>query len=249
MKGELDLSEDEKFLARYPRILSKIQKSDEPQDGDPENPQTKYNTFPFVIHDRYTPNIADKIFGLLDIKSLAKCRRVAKVWKDIIDSKTGFWGNVPAKHYCLFAAHGKLNLCQNIVRQSKNKICPANPTYGIGWTPLHEAARRGHTDICRLIMEEVEDKNPESSNGKTPMHLACKGGHLETCRLIMDSVSNKNPVDDHRRTPLHYAADNIGRDYVRCELSSVTKTLRNFKFAASLCSPQRGRNTTTTIQS
>ena len=218
---ELDIREDE--VGFLPRIPSKVQKLDEPQDGDPENPQTKNNTFPFVIHDRYTPNIADKIFGLLDIKSLAKCRRVAKVWKDTIDSKTGFWGNVPAKHYCLFAAHGKLNLCQNIVRQSKNKICPANPTYGIGWTPLHEAARRGHTDICRLIMEEVENKNPESGNGVTPIHLACKGGHLETCRLIMDSVPNKNPVDDFRRTPLHYAACDISRDYVRCELSFVTE--------------------------
>ena len=52
MMEELDIREDE--VGFLPRIPSKVQKLDEPQDGDPENPQTKNNTFPFVIHSNFS---------------------------------------------------------------------------------------------------------------------------------------------------------------------------------------------------
>ena len=52
-------------------------------------------------------------------------------------------------------------------------------------TPLHLAAKKGHLEICRLIMEhddveEPDDKNPVNLEGYTPLHYAVQGGHTGT---------------------------------------------------------------------
>ena len=40
-----------------------------------------------------------------------------------------------------------------------------------GWTPLHCAAENGHLSVCKLIVENVDDKNPKDFMGTTPIHL------------------------------------------------------------------------------
>ena len=52
------------------------------------------------------------------------------------------------------------------------------PKDNIGQTPLHYAARRGHLDVVKYILENVEDKNPRDNNGKTPAQLAQDKNHL-----------------------------------------------------------------------
>ena len=48
-------------------------------------------------------------------------------------------------------------------------------------------------EICKMILEEVDDKNPAMDDGWTPLHLAAKNGHLEIYKLISKNVSVKNP--------------------------------------------------------
>ena len=67
----------------------------------------------------------------------------------------------------------------------------------IGWTPLHEAAWKGHLSVCQLIVDNVDDKNPKNDNGKTPLHLASENGHSLVVQLILENVNNKNPKDDY----------------------------------------------------
>ena len=52
-----------------------------------------------------------------------------------------------------------------------------------GYTPLHEAARMGHEQICNLFHERVVDKNPISKSGLTTLHHAAKNGHFNVCYL------------------------------------------------------------------
>ena len=62
-----------------------------------------------------------------------------------------------------------------------------NPGTGKGQTPLHVAADRGQLEICRLILDIVEEKNPANlKEGATPLHLAATQGHLEVCKLFLD---------------------------------------------------------------
>ena len=72
---------------------------------------------------------------------------------------------------------------------------------------LHRAVQdEENLEICRLIIENVEEKNPEDKRGRTPIRYAVDRGHLEICRLIIENVEDKNPKDDNGRTPLHWAA-------------------------------------------
>jgi hypothetical protein len=50
-----------------------------------------------------------------------------------------------------------------------------------GWLPLHHAARRGQTDVVRLLLDHAADPNVgEGGWGWTPLHLAYAAGHVET---------------------------------------------------------------------
>ena len=63
-------------------------------------------------------------------------------------------------------------------------------------TPLHEAAGYGHLQVCKLIIENIEDKNPKNNLGDTPLHLAAKSGHFEVCKLIIENTEDINSKND-----------------------------------------------------
>ena len=114
------------------------------------------------------------------------------------------------------AERGSLPLCEHIVK----RIGDVNPKCnGDGCTPLHTAAIHGHLEICKLLIDNVDDKSPTLYsgwtpldktpylyNGWTPLHLAAQEGHLEVCKLLMESLDNKNPGSNNGTTPLHQAA-------------------------------------------
>ena len=56
-------------------------------------------------------------------------------------------------------------------------------------TPLHLAAENGHFEICRMIMDSVEDKNPADQWGTTPWHEAERNGHYDICKLIEGALN------------------------------------------------------------
>ena len=80
------------------------------------------------------------------------------------------------------------------------------------YTPLHEAASRGNFEICKFIIDQVEDKNPANETGHTPFHIAAKhdrnNSHFDICQLIFEATGFHNPSDKYGETPLHSAAFN-----------------------------------------
>ena len=63
------------------------------------------------------------------------------------------------------------------------KVTDKNPgTYGR--TPLHFAASMGRLEMCKLILENVNDKNPVDNNGKTPKDIAKEYNELEIVKLF-----------------------------------------------------------------
>ena len=63
-----------------------------------------------------------------------------------------------------------------------------NPPSNNGTTPLYIAAQMGFYDICKFIIDNVNEKNPANHDGFTPLHVAALHGHLEICKLIIDSL-------------------------------------------------------------
>ncbi|MFP4026211.1 MAG: ankyrin repeat domain-containing protein [Candidatus Brocadiia bacterium] len=53
-------------------------------------------------------------------------------------------------------------------------------------TPLHLAAREGHVDVARILLENGADANGGSGGFGTPMSLASMGGHEEIVELLKE---------------------------------------------------------------
>ena len=87
-----------------------------------------------------------------------------------------------------------------------------NPSDKDGTTLLHWAAEKGHLDVCKSIIEEVEDKNPKDKKGWTPLHEAAREDHKEIFKLIFHSVQEKNPKDVDGCTPFHNAIENENQE-------------------------------------
>ena len=64
------------------------------------------------------------------------------------------------------------------------KFSDKNPIGIWGMTPLHFAAQLGNLAMCRLIMENVQNKSPVTRCGKTPLELAEAGNHNDVVKLF-----------------------------------------------------------------
>ena len=113
---------------------------------------------------------------------------------------------------------------ETTIRRIKN---PQNPEDFYGMTPLHYAATNGQKDLCRVILENVQEKNPGDSEGITPLHNAARNGHSEVCQLILENVQEKNPKDGNGLTPLYFANEN-GHWNVQIAFSNFNVILNDF---------------------
>ena len=59
-----------------------------------------------------------------------------------------------------------------------------NATDDRGSTPLLEAARYGHEDICRVLIAAGADLKAKDRDGKTALMLAIQGDHDEVVRVL-----------------------------------------------------------------
>jgi len=76
-----------------------------------------------------------------------------------------------------------------------------------GWAPLHWAARNGHEDIVKLLIDKgatIDIRTPISDS--TPLHWAIYFRHEAIVSLLIDTGADINAQDKGGRTPLHDAA-------------------------------------------
>jgi len=103
----------------------------------------------------------------------------------------------------------------------------SNPETVAGLTPLHYAAKNGHLEVYRFILEHLTDKIPGDMYGLTPLHFAAMRGQLEMCKLILEMVDNKNPRTPHalygKWTPLDWAEENGHFEVCRLITSAIGK--------------------------
>jgi len=71
---------------------------------------------------------------------------------------------------------------------------------------LLKAARDGHTDMVRTLLNRITDINiQDAERGETPLHLAVCNGHTEIVRLLLEAGANLNKTDIAGQTPLDAA--------------------------------------------
>jgi ankyrin repeat protein len=89
-----------------------------------------------------------------------------------------------------------------------NRTDPKAEEFASGWlTPLMLAAREGHVEVTRLLVNAGADVNQTAGDGKTALALAIFNGQYDVASLLVDAKSDVNRADAQRFTPLFWAVD------------------------------------------
>ena len=76
---------------------------------------------------------------------------------------------------------------------------------GWGYTPLHHAAKYGHTSTMKLLLAAGAAPSTQATNdGFTPLHIAVMERRLEPVRALIEAKADLEARDDDGRTPLHW---------------------------------------------
>jgi len=76
------------------------------------------------------------------------------------------------------------------------------------YTPLHEAADKGHKAVTRALVEARADVNARDWMHSTPLHAAARNGHEAVARVLVEGRADVNAKALMQYTPLHAAARN-----------------------------------------
>jgi ankyrin repeat protein len=88
------------------------------------------------------------------------------------------------------------------------------------WRPLHFAASKGHTDICRFLVQHGAEIGAKDSAGNTALHLAAAKGHADTVEMLLSlhapraelNASNKSAMDVAATRRIGRALAGLARD-------------------------------------
>ncbi|GIX81417.1 ankyrin-3 [Caerostris darwini] len=88
----------------------------------------------------------------------------------------------------------------------------ASVTMG-GFTSLHIAAERGHTDLVNFLLTKNANVRSKSDERYEPLHLASMNGEADIVRSLLSKGADSNAETLEGRTPLSFAAE-MGRTTV-----------------------------------
>uniref|UniRef100_A0A673ITA6 Ankyrin repeat and sterile alpha motif domain-containing protein 1B-like n=1 Tax=Sinocyclocheilus rhinocerous TaxID=307959 RepID=A0A673ITA6_9TELE len=87
-------------------------------------------------------------------------------------------------------------------------------------TALHCAAQYGHSEVVRVLLQELTDPSMRNSRGETPLDLAALYGRLQVVRMLLTAHPNLMSCNTRKHTPLHLAARNGHHTTVRVLLEA-----------------------------
>ncbi|KAM9342131.1 ankyrin repeat and SAM domain-containing protein 1A isoform 3-T3 [Pholidichthys leucotaenia] len=109
-------------------------------------------------------------------------------------------------------SHPKLNEQSSLDHKEFKRCGPFDPYINAknndNETPLHCAAQYGHTQVVRLLLEELTDPTMRNNKFETPLDLAALYGRLEVVKLLLSAHPNLLGCNTKKHTPLHLASRN-----------------------------------------
>ncbi|XP_018569762.1 uncharacterized protein LOC108909819 [Anoplophora glabripennis] len=110
-----------------------------------------------------------------------------------------------------FKKRNTLNDLKILVRKAG-----VNIKYDSGYSPLHLAAKRGHWEMVKFLVELGANVNFRDSDNKTPLYVAAKYRRWDTVRYLAEHGADVNVSNSDDITALHLAAEYGNLDTVLC---------------------------------
>ena len=82
----------------------------------------------------------------------------------------------------------------------------AIPSPSGAMTPLMFAAREGHSEVTRILVDASAKLDLQSANGTTALSIAIINNHIELARYLLKQGANPNIADDYYKRPPLFAA-------------------------------------------
>ena len=136
-------------------------------------------TFKILMESAQDKNPADKV-GFTPLHAAAKgnhleiCKVIVENITDICPGSLesgGEEGHIVGTPLHLAAHYGQIETFKYLMEMVKRVSGNVNPPDGRGNTPLHDAIEEGHTEIARLILQNVEDIHPRNEDGESPLDI------------------------------------------------------------------------------
>lgn len=68
------------------------------------------------------------------------------------------------------------------------------------------AALKGHTSVCRCLLDRKADPNANNEYGETPLMMASAMGHKDVVSLLLDSGADANAQDANEMSAVKKAS-------------------------------------------
>lgn len=78
----------------------------------------------------------------------------------------------------------------------------------MGWTLLHIAINKKHTEITKLLLDKGADVNIRDNRGRRPVHLAVETGQKEIVEALIAKGADLNAIDGRAENALTLARKN-----------------------------------------
>lgn len=124
---------------------------------------------------------------------------------------------LPGYWFSGYSTEGQLGAMKLVIQYNMTKLArplvdahaDVNCVFPQFWfrTPLHRAASRGHSELCRLLLALKANSRLRDSHGAAPIHLVASKGRAPIVELLLrHDASEATAADYSGRTPCHMAA-------------------------------------------